>query len=104
MRRARAKHSNALAYWARGSGPFVHCNGEHKHMPIYVGTAYSKGRIRPRMLGQTGGHATRFDALDEAFTRWPTAARVSTGYGYNGGFDIRSTTRDEWIESIAART
>jgi hypothetical protein len=69
-------------------------------MPMYIGLAFAKSR----KLGQTCEHTTREGALDDAFTRFPAATRVSVGYGYNGSFDVRSTNRVDWQEQIAART
>lgn len=63
-------------------------------MPLFIGLAFAKAR----KLGQTAEHTTREGALDDAFMRWPNATRVSVGYGYNGSFDVRSTSRATWQE------
>lgn len=60
----------------------------------YTATAYSK---EGRKLGMSERN-TREEAEAAAFRRWPTAKRVSCGYGYLGGFDIRSTERWQWAE------
>lgn len=62
-------------------------------MQLFTATAYTR---KGRKLGMTGEHTTRLGALDEAFTKWPNAWRVSHGYGYLGGFNIVSTNKDTW--------
>lgn len=62
----------------------------------YVAHAFDK---RGRLLGKTEPTRNGRDAaVSEAFCRWHDAARVSCGYGYNGGFNIQSTTREQWSE------
>jgi len=59
----------------------------------YTATAYGKGG---RKLGQSPAFSTRETAVAYAFSWWRKAVRVSSGYGYGGGFHILSQSRREW--------
>lgn len=59
----------------------------------YMGRGYSKGN---RLIYTTKQWDTREQAIEACFAGSRIIVRVASGYGYNGTFDIRSITREEW--------
>jgi hypothetical protein len=63
-------------------------------VPVHGGaggpTQYTGSAMVGRSLKNTAPQPSRIAARDAARTMAPKAKSVSTGYGYNGSFDIRS--------------
>lgn len=64
---------------------------EETHDETWYGNALNR---QGKSIGRSGPHSSRDEAKKYTHERFPKAHSISTGYGYNGNFDIRNHSKN----------